>query len=140
MITEEKENYYKRKYKTLRERHKLARNRTRKLRLNPTRYENILKSKLNKAGYKYVFQKAIYNEWYFCIVDFSLVGRKLIIEVDGQHHIENIDQLKKDYGHEKFLSSIGYKVVRLLNSEVEKITVKQLKKIVEENSKLLSRK
>lgn len=113
----------------IKERTKLARSRIRKLRRFPTRYENIMKRKLTRAGFKYVFQKAFFNEYYFCIVDFFLRKHRLIIEIDGKYHDE-YEQRKKDRGHNKFLSSMGFVVIRIKNEDVEKITNSELKKII----------
>lgn len=113
----------------IKERTKLARIRIRKLRRFPTRYENIMKRKLTRAGFKYVFQKAFFNEYYFCIVDFFLRKHRLIIEIDGKYHDE-YEQRKKDRGHNKFLSSMGFVVIRIKNEDVEKITNSELKKII----------
>jgi very-short-patch-repair endonuclease len=128
--------YFRRKFLLLRERKKLARNRIRELKNNPTKYERILQRKLDKAGYKYVFQKAFFNEWYFCIVDFFLRRHKIVVELDGRQHVEDINQVKKDIGHEKYLFSLGFNVIRLSNEEANNITIKKLKKLINDNSKM----
>jgi len=49
------------------------------------------------------------------VVDFCAPRRKLIIEVDGSHHL---DQEEQDAGRTAFLESKGYRVVRFWNSDV----------------------
>lgn len=123
-------NYYRERAVRLKERKKLARSRVRRLRLDITKYERILKKKLDKCGYKYVFQKAFYDEWYFLISDFYLAKYKLVIEADGSQHYTNAKQIKKDYKHDKWLLKKGIRVKRLTNKQVEKITLRQLRNIV----------
>lgn len=63
-------------------------------------------------------QKIFYNvykhKWY--IVDFYIPELKLIIEIDGKSHLETVvyDDIRTT-----FLESIGNKVVRFWNDEVE---------------------
>ena len=49
------------------------------------------------------------------IVDFVSVEQKLIIELDGGQHAENVDY---DEARTKFLESVGYKVLRFWNNQV----------------------
>lgn len=132
----DKSEYFRKRTLLLKERKKLARRRIRELKNNPTRYECILQRKLDKAGFKYVFQKAFFNEWYFCIVDFFLRKHKIVVELDGRHHVEDINQVKKDIGHERYLFSLGFNVIRLSNEEANNITISKLKKLINDNSKV----
>ena len=49
------------------------------------------------------------------IADFCVPRRKLIIELDGSHHIEQEDQDKE---RTKYLESQGYQVIRFWNDQV----------------------
>ncbi|MFV1998294.1 MAG: endonuclease domain-containing protein, partial [Acidiferrobacterales bacterium] len=63
------------------------------------------------------------------IVDFLCLEPKLIIEVDGGHHI---DQYEYDQVRTKYLASLGYKVIRFWNNDVLANTPAVLEKIREE--------
>ena len=49
------------------------------------------------------------------IVDFICIEKKLIVELDGGHHAE---QVVEDDKRRKFLEQKGYKVIRFWNNEV----------------------
>ena len=49
------------------------------------------------------------------VVDFFCQEAKLIVEIDGGHHAEQINQ---DQERTKFLESKGYKILRFWNNEV----------------------
>lgn len=51
------------------------------------------------------------------IVDFISREHKLIIEIDGGHHNDNLERYK-DEVRTKYLESQGYKVIRFWNNEV----------------------
>ena len=122
--------YFRRRSIILKERKKIARNRIYKLRKNPTKFENIFKRRLTRLKYKFIFQKAFYNEWYFCIVDFYIPKYKVAIELDGIHHYNNFEQKKKDAGHEKYLKKKGIRVIRLRNEVALSIRAKELHNII----------
>lgn len=48
------------------------------------------------------------------IVDFVCLQVKIIIELDGGHHLDNASDLKRD----KWLESKGFKIIRFWNHEV----------------------
>lgn len=66
----------------------------------------------------YVTEKTIKNhltnKWYF--VDFYFPDYSLIIELDGKQH-EKQKHKEKDIDRDDYLTSIGYKVVRISHSE-----------------------
>jgi very-short-patch-repair endonuclease len=74
-------------------------------------WEHLRGSKLD--GVRFRRQHAIGNY----IVDFVSVKKKLIIELDGTHHLE---QTEYDTERTRYLESQGYKVVRFWNDQVEK--------------------
>lgn len=51
------------------------------------------------------------------IVDFCCIKKKLVIEVDGSQHLE---QVEYDNARTAFLATQGYRVLRFWNSEVQK--------------------
>ncbi len=85
------------------------------LRQNPTKAEEILWQHLrgNQLGYKFRRQFSIGN----VVADFCCVPLKLVIEVDGWTHDFEKTQAK-DVIKQKFLESMGYKVIRFSNEQV----------------------
>ncbi len=66
--------------------------------------------KLNRVSFRR--QHAIGN----FIVDFVSMKKKLIIELDGSQHI---DQAEYDTERSRYFESLGYKVIRFWNNQVE---------------------
>jgi very-short-patch-repair endonuclease len=66
--------------------------------------------KLNRVSFRR--QHAIGN----FIPDFVSIKKKLIIELDGSQHLE---QAEYDVERSKYFESLGYKVIRFWNSQVE---------------------
>jgi len=88
----------------------LARN----LRKNQTDTEQILWLQLRKKRFlKYKFRRQFPIEPY--VVDFICLELKLIIELDGSQHSEQVDQ---DAERTLFLNQRGFKVLRFWNNEV----------------------
>jgi very-short-patch-repair endonuclease len=86
-----------------------------KLRRNPTPAERKLWAYLRGDklhGVNFRRQHAIGN----FIVDFVSIKNKLIIELDGSQHLE---QVEYDVERTKYLESQGYKVIRFWNHQVE---------------------
>ena len=52
------------------------------------------------------------------IVDFLCTDKKLIIELDGSQHFE---QIEYDKQRDEFLKNKGYKVIRITNNEISNI-------------------
>ena len=63
------------------------------------------------SGFKFRRQEVLGDY----IVDFVCLEAKLIVEVDGGQHLE---QLGKDIKRTEYLNSLGYKVVRYWNHQV----------------------
>jgi len=89
---------------------------SRQLRKNMTNAEKRLWAKIRMRqlqGYQFYRQKPIGDY----IVDFFCPRAKLVIELDGSHHLigETIeyDRIRDDY-----LSSLGLRVLRFTNTEV----------------------
>ncbi len=62
------------------------------------------------SGFKFVRQEAIG----LYIVDFVCHERKLVVEIDGGQHAENLRDILRD----KDLSAAGYRVLRFWNLDV----------------------
>ena len=122
-------NYYRKRNRIIRERKALAKKRKRNLQRKSTDAEKSFRKLLDELKIKYIFQHPIYNNWYFCIVDFLIPYKNLIIEIDGGIH-NRPDIKKKDARHEKWLRSLGYTIIRLKNEEVYKLTKSKLMKII----------
>ena len=89
---------------------------SKKLRKNMTDAENILWYYLkNKqlGNFKFRRQEAIDNY----IVDFVCYEKKLIIELDGGHHNQEI-QTENDKLRENHLQNQGFKILRFWNNEI----------------------
>ncbi len=86
------------------------------LRKNATKEENKLWYEfLKNLGCHFVRQKVIGNY----IVDFYCAKYKLVIELDGSQHYDEIGEAK-DKVRDEYLNSIGLTVLRYTNLEVHK--------------------
>ena len=85
------------------------------LRRDITPEEKILWYKLwhNNLGFKFRRQHSIGN----FIADFFCPEKRLIIELDGSQHLDNVEYDKE---RTDFLESLGIKVIRFWNNEVNK--------------------
>ena len=87
------------------------------LRKNMTKEEKRLwYDFLKKLPLKFNRQKVINNY----IVDFICAEVKLIIEVDGEQHYNDIVNRLEDEKRDQFFNSIGLKVLRISNRDVNK--------------------
>ena len=82
------------------------------LRKNLTDAEKILWQKVRNRGLGYKFvRQYVFDDKY--ILDFYCAERKLVIELDGGQHNENI----KDKERNEYLKSRGYKILRFWNND-----------------------
>jgi very-short-patch-repair endonuclease len=101
--------------------------RARELRKNQTPAEveiwHLLRGR-QASGYKFRRQHAIGN----FIVDFYCPAAKLVIEIDGDTHLEQVeyDQTRTDW-----IESQGYQVIRFTNRQVSENISAVLKNILE---------
>lgn len=87
----------------------------RNLRTNMTDQERKFWAIVRKEqfhNYRFLRQYIIGNY----IVDFICREKKIIIEIDGGQHSENVDY---DIARTKFLESKGYKVIRFWNNDID---------------------
>jgi very-short-patch-repair endonuclease len=66
-----------------------------------------------QTGYKFRRQHPIAS----FIIDFYCAEAKLLIEIDGESHLET-SQLKYDAARTEYLETLGYKVIRYTNSDI----------------------
>jgi len=93
---------------------KLLKERSRDLRKNLTDAEQILWQKLrSKQIYGNKFRRQFVLGNY--IVDFICLDKRLIIEVDGGQHMENVSY---DSQRDEWLKSQNFKVLRFWNNQV----------------------
>lgn len=90
-----------------------SKNRRRLLRKNATPQEIILWSRLKgkSLGYKFRRQHSIGSY----IVDFCCIEKKVIIEIDGWQHKENIEY---DTRRTEYFKNFHYTVIRFWNNEI----------------------
>ena len=100
-----------------------------KLRRNQTPHEEKLWYNLrNKNLHGLKFRRQYKVGPY--IVDFICPSKKLVIEVDGGHHAEEIHK-KKDEQKEDYIKSKGYKILRFWNSDIDENLDGVLEKILD---------
>lgn len=107
------------------ERAELAENRVLELRANSTNSELRVMRLLNDLPYSYIFQYALFNEWFFMIADFYLPVVKIMIEIDGDSHF-NLESRKKEAKRKKWLKQKGIEVLRIKNKATKEMTARQL--------------
>jgi very-short-patch-repair endonuclease len=108
---------------------------TKKLRKKSTKAEKILWTELRNRKFlniKFYRQFAIIHDILgketFYIADFYSYEKKIVIELDGKIHNY---QLRKDNLKDDVMRSLGLRVIRFNNNEVEKDTNKALLKLKE---------
>ncbi|MBQ9731870.1 MAG: endonuclease domain-containing protein [Alphaproteobacteria bacterium] len=86
---------------------------SRKLRVNQTDCEKKLWFRINnkQLGVKFRRQYVIANKY---IVDFICLEKKLIVELDGGQHCNNLE----DEIRNRYLSDLGFEVLRFWNNDV----------------------
>ena len=100
---------------------------SRQMRKNPTIAENKLWQKIrnNQTGYKFRRQHQIDNKY---IADFVCLEKRLIIELDGGQHADNI----KDIERTTYLEKWDFRVIRFWDNEILNNIDGCLEKILEE--------
>jgi len=96
-----------------------------RLRNSATPQETVLWSRLRskQLGYKFRRQHSIGKY----IVDFYCLEKRLIIELDGSQHIDS----EYDKERDKYLNSLGFKVLRFWDNDVDNNLEGVLLKILE---------
>ena len=102
---------------------------SKELRKNQTPWERklwneIRNRKTNSLKFRRQFKVGKY------ITDFCCLEKMLIIELDGGHH--NDDSIKKeDAIRQKYLESLGYRVLRFWNNEIDNNLEGVINKIIQ---------
>ena len=89
-----------------------------------TRLERAVKLLLDSLGVEYIEQHPI--GWYH--VDFYLPNKRLVLECDGEYWHSRVDVAKKDRQRDAYMHRHGYQIVRLWESEIDRLTVNDLEK------------
>lgn len=91
--------------------------RARKLRRNMTEGERKLWSELKEFRHLYgvhVRKQAPIGPY---VADFAIHSKKLIVEVDGEHHFLP-EQVSRDAKRDRWLANQGYRVLRLTTADL----------------------
>ena len=109
--------------------HRLYIKNARNLRANMTLAEHALWNKIRRKqlGVKFLRQYIIDNLY---IVDFICPERKLIIELDGGQHCENINDIARD----KYLKDKGFNILRFWNNDISN-NIESCIEIIKQNLK-----
>lgn len=101
--------------------------------------EPNIKKFLSVIKNQFCLYSKVGNKWY--IVDFYIPELRLVIEVDGNHHVTDKKQVEHDTKRTTFLESIGLSVERIPNrntllpdfgNNLKEILHKHIKKQIEE--------
>lgn len=105
------------------------RDRRRELRKNSTKAEELMWFELrnNKLGPKFKRQHSIGGY----IADFYCQKHRLIVELDGEIH-NKLENQEYDKVRDNYLTNLGFKVLRIKNSEIEGNIENVLEKIARE--------
>lgn len=97
------------------------------LRKNDTPQEKILWNRLRRKNvtYKFKRQQSIGD----FIADFYCSARKLVVEIDGSQHLDNVEN---DQERTNYLESLGIRVIRFWNNDINNNIDGVLMKIQEE--------
>ena len=110
----------------------IAKENSKSLSDNQTPTEKYIKELLNEIGLDYEFQKIIYfPSGDFCILDFYIPNLHLIIELDGMHHQNVIEEIKDSYRSRKLIKVGFNKELRILNSKAILLDTSTINSILE---------
>lgn len=101
----------------------------RELRQPQTPAEATLWRHLRNRNLRYKFRRQ--HPIGFFIVDFYCASARLLIEIDGQSHLEN-SQIEYDQARTEYLESLGYKVIRFMNDDIRYNINAAVARIIEE--------
>lgn len=89
--------------------------------------EQILKEALLEFNIPFEFQKPLYSNHTCYIADFYILGRKLVVELDGSSHDGNKE--KDDLRTAKIKKHHGFEVMRFKNTAIFADVIKVVNKI-----------
>ena len=65
----------------------------------------------------------------FIMVDILIPQVKVVIEVDGRHHYRG-QNLLNDIERDRFLTGMGFRVIRIMNEQIKDMQIEDFKKFV----------
>jgi len=104
-----------------------------------TESEKILGDRLTELNIDFVYQPRDFyhshsNKYEYCFIPDFKICDNIIVEVDGWYHecnFKGTDQEQIDYDRTKYMESLGYKVLRVTNEEVNDNVDEVINKIKE---------
>ena len=102
-----------------------------KLKKFPTDSEIRMVNLFKQIGIRSMFQKGFIAGKNFCIADFYIPSKGLVIEVDGGYHSSE-EQQKRDRNKDFYYSQRKVNVLRLSDSIAMKITVSEILSLIDE--------
>ena len=84
----------------------------REMRRNMTPEEQLMWSRLRRRFLGFKFRRQVPIGQF--IVDFACMSRRLVVEIDGRHHLENLQDRERD----RWLAARSFRVLRFQNQEV----------------------
>lgn len=98
-----------------------------KLFKKPTKAEQDFRVLLRKHGIKFIFQKQFKGDKFRCIADFYIIGKRIVIELNGLYHY-NREQINKDLSRNNWLRKVKKcKVIEIDNEDIYKFDFELLK-------------
>jgi very-short-patch-repair endonuclease len=82
------------------------------MRNNPTPAESSYKTLLEKHEIKFLFQPLVMG----FIPDFQIIGKRIIVEIDGSYH-DKTEQSEYDAGRDEIFRRAGWRVLRVKNED-----------------------
>ena len=101
--------------------------------IKQTKSERVFKKYLKSLNITHVFQRIVYCNNSFYIVDFFLPKENIVFEIDGGYH-ESVEQrIKDDFRTDNLIKSGINQIYRFTNKEVlnESETITRIKSICE---------
>ena len=97
---------------------------------NPTKYEELLKWKLEQRGVSVVQQMELSHPWGKIHFDLAIPDWKLIVEVDGSHHVTDPERIAKDKWRRRTAREAGWRMLRFTNKQLFDQPVKVMEMIM----------
>lgn len=89
----------------------------------PEKYFNCVFTGASLTFERYL-QCGLYN------IDFAFIDKLIDIEIDGDQHIYDKSVIKSNHRRDKYLTNLGWKIIRILWSEYQKLTPESKKEYI----------
>lgn len=119
--------------------HPIILSRAREMRQPQTPAEATVWQNLRNRNLKYKFRRQHPIDRF--IIDFYCAEAKLLIEIDGESHLQK-EQIEYDAARTEYLEDLGYKVIRFTNNDVRysiHAVIDEIVQVVESRIELLKR-